>query len=197
MEINRNNYEAYFIDYLEGVLDEKLVDSFIDFIKLNPDLKEELDLFESVSAMPETISFEKKNTLYKEKYDSEQEYNKAAVAILEEDISAEEKVEFEIYLAEHPEKKEDAALFSKTKVQADESIIFNKKDKLYRKSLGKIVLMWSSRVAAVLVLAFAVFTLINKTSTGIRASARNSSSELIISLSRMISKFFFVVIVFS
>lgn len=167
MEINRNNYEAYFIDYLEGNLNERLVDSFIEFIKLNPDLKEELDLFESVSAAPETISYTKKEKLYKEKYDSEKEFNEAAIAQLEGDISTEEKFEFEMYLAEHPEKKKEAALFTETKLIADESILFDKKNTLYRKSRRKVILLWSGRVAAILILAFAVFTLIDKTSNEI------------------------------
>uniref|UniRef100_UPI00321768DB hypothetical protein n=1 Tax=uncultured Draconibacterium sp. TaxID=1573823 RepID=UPI00321768DB len=163
MKINRNNYEAFFIDYLEGNLDERLVDNFLEFIKLNPDLKEELALFESGSAaVPENISFSKKETLYKEKYDSEKEFENAAIASLEGDISANEKFEFEVYLAEHPEKKKEAALYAKTKLKADESILFAKRKKLYRTSRGKIVLLWAGRAAAVLILAFAFFTLTNR-----------------------------------
>jgi hypothetical protein len=165
MKINRNNYEAYFIDYLEGTLDERLVDQFLEFIKLNPDLKEELALFESVSAVPEDISFAKKDTLYKEKYDSQKEFENAAVAKLEGDLSEKDKFEFNVYLAEHPEKKKEAALFAHTKLKADESVVFAKKNKLYRKPLGKTILLWSGRVAAILVLAFVVFSLINKNSS--------------------------------
>ena len=164
MEINRNNYEAYFIDYLEGNLDERLVDSFLEFLKLNPDLKEELALFESVNAVPENISFRKKDDLYKEKFDSEEEFNNAAIASLEGDITDLDKFEFETYLDEHPEKKQDAALFSKTKLKPDISIVFSKKNKLYKKSVGKTILLWSGRVAAVLILAVAFFTLMNNRS---------------------------------
>lgn len=177
MEINRNNYEAYFIDYLEGNLDKSLVDGFIEFIQSNPDLKEELALFESHSAMPENISFNKKNSLYKEKYDSEKEFNTAAVASLEGDISKEEKFEFEMYLAEHPDKKEEAALFSQTKLRADESVTFNKKNKLYRKPIGKVILLWSSRVAAILILGLAVFALVNINSNEI--TPENTVAEVV------------------
>lgn len=162
MEINRNNYEAYFIDYLEGTLDENVVDNFLEFIKLNPDLKEELTLFESVSAVPENISFKKKNGLYKEKYDSEKEFEKAAIANLEGDSLKNEKSEFATYLNKHPEKKKEAALFDKTKLEADESILFPNKKKLYRKPLGTVFLLWSGRIAAVLILAFAIFVLNDK-----------------------------------
>jgi hypothetical protein len=162
MEININNYEAYFIDYLEGNLDEILVNDFIEFLQQNPDLKEELSLFESIPVVTENISFNKKNTLYKEKLDAEAEFNKAAIANLEGDITPAEKLEFENYIIKHPDKKRDVTLFGKTKLQPEETIVFNKKKKLYQFSIGRKVLLWSGRVAAVLVLAFAFFTLFDK-----------------------------------
>ena len=164
MKINRNNYEAYFIDYLEGVLDEKMVDDFIEFLQQNPDLKEELSLFETVSVGQEEITFNKKELLMKEKYDAEKEFNEAAVAIVEGEISSSEKTEFENYLSSHPEKQKEAELFSYTKLQPDESILFNKKNKIYRRSPGRTVLFWSLRAAAVIVVALSVYTFIDKSS---------------------------------
>ena len=167
MKINRDNYEAYFIDYLEGNLDELLVNDFIEFLQNNPDLKEELSMFESISIEPENISFNKKDTLHKQKLDSEKEFNKTAIASLENDITTTEKTEFEKYITEHPEKEKDIFLFGKTKLHPDKTIVFNKKKKLYHYSLGKTVLLWSGRVAAILVLAFAFFTLFDKPTTKI------------------------------
>lgn len=162
MKINRYNYEAYFIDYMEGNLDASLVNDFIEFLQNNPDLKEELSLFESAQLEPENILFNKKEKLYKERLDAEKEFNNAAVANLEGDFNEEKKSEFEKYITAHPEKKKELVLFKKTKLQADKSIVFSKKKKLYRHSFQKTFLMWSVRVAAILVLAFAFFTLLNK-----------------------------------
>ncbi|MBC8005772.1 MAG: hypothetical protein H7X84_09885, partial [Verrucomicrobia bacterium] len=47
-KITRDNYEAFFLDYLEGNLEETLIDQFLDFLEKNPDLKEELHLFENI-----------------------------------------------------------------------------------------------------------------------------------------------------
>ena len=162
MEINKNNYEAYFIDYLEGNLNENIVDDFIEFLQQNPELKEELSFFETVSIEPENISFNKKENLFKQKLDSEREFDKAAIANLEGDISESDKLEFESYIAEHTEKKRDVILLGKTKLQPDETIVFNKKKKLYRHSKQKVFLMWTARIAAILIIAFAFFTLIDK-----------------------------------
>lgn len=162
MKINRNNYESYFVDYLEGNLDEKMINDFIEFLQQNPDLKEELSLFESVSLDPESIAFNKKEKLYKEKYDSDTEFNRAGIASLEGDISESEKTSFEIYLAKHPEKQKETILISKTKLQPDKTITFNKKNKLYKYSSGKTILLWSVRIAAVLMLAFVFYFLTNR-----------------------------------
>lgn len=162
MKITRQNYEAYFIDYLEGSLDKELVDQFIEFLQKNPDLKKELSLFESVAAVPETTKFSKKESLYKDKFDVESEFNEAAIANLEGDITTKEKREFENYLSSHPEKQNDLKLFSKTLLKADTGITFTNKNRLYKKPKGRVVLFWAGRVAAVLILAFAIFSLLDK-----------------------------------
>lgn len=167
MKINRNNYESFFIDYLEGNLDEKLVDDFIEFLQQNPDLKEELSLFETVSIGQEEITFNKKELLFKEKYDAENEFNQAAIARIEGEISASEKTEFETYLSAHPEKQKEAEQFRLTKLKPDPSIIFSRKNKLYRQSAGRTVLLWTSRVAAVFIVALSVYIFIDKTSNKI------------------------------
>jgi peptidyl-tRNA hydrolase len=177
MKINRNNYESFFIDYLEGNLDEKLVDDFIEFIQQNPDLKEELSLFETVSIGQEEITFNKKELLYKEKYDAENEFNQAAVASLEGDISASEKTDFENYLSTHPEKQKEAKLFRLTKLQPDQSIIYSRKNKLYRQSAGRTVLLWTSRAAAVIIVALSVYVFINKSSNKIIPENQVASVE--------------------
>ncbi len=182
MKINRNNYEPFFIDYLEGTLDEKLVDDFLEFLQQNPDLKEELSLFNPVNIEPEEITFNKKESLYKDKYDLEEEFNKAAISNLEGDISAKEKEKFEKYIHEHPEKEKDIALFNATKLQPDLSVKFKNKDKLYHHSAGKTVLLWSVRIAAVLILALTFYLVIDRSSNTIiqdnqMAAVENKSPE--------------------
>jgi hypothetical protein len=164
MKINRNNYEVYFIDYLEGKLDEKLVDDFLEFLLQNPDLKQELTFFESVSVVPEEISFDKKELLFKEKFDSEIEFNRAAISILEGDSSSSEKAEFEKYLLTHPQKDKEIQLFNKTKLLPDTSVTFSKKNKLYKKPVGRTIIFWSARVAAILLLALTFYILIDNSS---------------------------------
>lgn len=181
MKINRNNYEPFFIDYLDGNLDEKEVDDFLEFIQDNPDLKTELELAKPVQIEPETKIFNGKEKLFKELYDLEPEFNRAAVERLEGDLSENEKEAFDAYLLSHPEKQKDFAQFNKTKLQADKSIFFNKKHKLFHKSFGKTVLLWSMRAAAILVLALSFYLFFERSSSEIVPQdniARNDAGNI-------------------
>ena len=162
MKITRDNYEVYFLDYLEGNLDENLVDDFLEFLQQNPDLKEELSMMETAPIVPGSAVFINKKKLYKEKYDAEKEFNQAAIALIEGDISASEKAEFDAYLLKHPEKQKEVQRFQQTKLHPDKTVVFARKSKLYRRTLGKTIFMWSSRVAAVLVLALSIYFYIDQ-----------------------------------
>ncbi len=164
MKINRNNYEPYFIDYLEGNLDEKLVDDFLEFLQQNPDLKEELSLFNSLNVEPDEVKFTKKELLFREKYDREKEFNKAAVAQMEGDISNSERKNFEKYIQKHPEKQKDILLFQATKLIPDGSIVYGRKNKLYHYSVGRNFMYWSVRIAAILILALTFYILMDNSS---------------------------------
>ena len=61
--INRNNYEAFLLDYVEQNLSPDLVAELMLFLEQNPDLKAELEAFENVTftANPSTTFHEKQN----------------------------------------------------------------------------------------------------------------------------------------
>jgi hypothetical protein len=157
MNITRNNYESWFLDYLEGNLDGKMMDEFTEFIRSNPDLGEELRDYEAVKLDIESIVFEGKNKLYKERLDIPSAFDQEAVAFMEGDLSCEESTHFQDYLRRHPEKSPDLESFLKTKLLPDNSLVFSHKQKLFKKAGHSAVLSWTSRVAAVLLLLLAVY----------------------------------------
>lgn len=154
MKITRENYEEYFLDYLEGNLNKNLVNEFNNFLIQNPDLKDELKNTGNFKAEPENFTFLKKEKLFKSRYEKETEFNEATVARMEGDLTDTETEEFEKFLKENPEKLNEAELFEKTRLIPDETIIFKNKSRLYRHSAGKKIIMWSVRIAAILVVAF-------------------------------------------
>jgi hypothetical protein len=68
MMINKENYEEYAIDYLEGTLDAKTKYYFEEFLMVHPEIKKSLEtLMEYQLPKDETIVFDKKEQLYKRK----------------------------------------------------------------------------------------------------------------------------------
>ena len=61
MNINKNNYEAFFLDYHEGNLSPQQVADLLLFIEQHPELEEEFESFENFSiADNNTFNFENK-----------------------------------------------------------------------------------------------------------------------------------------
>jgi hypothetical protein len=160
MIITRDNYEPFFLDYLEGNLNENMIDQFLDFLERNPDLKEELQLFENVHLPEEHIVFSGKEELYKSASEAKAALENKTIAYLEGDLDDEDRKSFEAYLNSHPELQKEFKLFAKTQLTPDASIKYPNKQKLYKKSGAVVLMNWVSRAAAVLVLIWGINSLI-------------------------------------
>jgi len=160
MKITRDNYESFFIDYIEGNLPESLIDQFLDFLNQNPDLKEELHLFEEVNLPQESVVFQEKKHLYKSSADENRRLENIAIAYLEGDWDADENKTVEAYLSSNPEFKREYDLFAKTQLRPDFKIKYPEKQKLYRKSGTTIAMNWVARAAAVILLAWGINSVI-------------------------------------
>lgn len=159
MMITRDNYEPFFLDYLEGNLKETMIDQFLDFLELNPDLKEELHLFDNIHLPEEQVAFSGKQHLYKSEHDEKPAFEMKTIAYMEGDLKDDERKSFETYLAAHPELQKEYNLFGKTRLIADTDIKFPHKQKLYRKSGTIIALNWVARAAAVVVMIWGINSL--------------------------------------
>ncbi len=89
MKIDKNNYEAFFLDYSEGNLSDDQIVELLLFLELNPDLKVELELFEmDLKLEPENISA---HINIKKILDVNQSDEELIIAYLEDDLSLKEK----------------------------------------------------------------------------------------------------------
>lgn len=175
MKITRDNYESFFLDFLEGNLDEDQIDQFLDFLKQNPDLKEELQLFENVHLPEEPIIFSEKQKLYKSVADEKAVLENRLVAFHEGDLENDERKSFETYLSSHPELQKEYNLLTKTRLVPDAKIKYPDKQKLYRKSGTMIVMNWVARAAAVVVLLWGINSLYQ---TQDQSQLQNSNHEI-------------------
>jgi hypothetical protein len=158
--ITRDNYETYFVDYLDGNLPEDQIDQFLDFLKQNPDLKEELHLFEEVVLPEEKLVFHEKEQLRKSTSDETLRFENKAIAYLEGDMDIHESKAFGSYLTQHPALQNEYKQFEKTRLVPDLSVQYAAKSKLYHKPVRTVVMNWVARAAAVVALVWGINSLI-------------------------------------
>jgi hypothetical protein len=138
MNINKNNYEAYFLDYHEGNLTPGQVADVLFFVEHHPELKEEFENFENFSLEDfSSIEFENKSSLKKEiTLDNKEEYFIRAV---ENELNTSEIALLNSFLKQYPQFLVDFELFQKTKMSLDTSIVFENKSGLKRSDATKSV----------------------------------------------------------
>ncbi|MES1218288.1 MAG: hypothetical protein ABUT20_22470 [Bacteroidota bacterium] len=170
MNINRHNYEEFFLLYVDNELSAEQKKSVEQFIQENPDLAGELELFRQTSLVSDdAIVFEGKELLMKKENDSFitiNNYEEYLVAYIDNELKPAERKEFEKFAAQHPSVKEELSVFLQAKLQPEEEIVFVHKEILYRKEEKvRVVSMqwWKIAVAAAVILAagittFTVFT---------------------------------------
>ena len=119
MDINRDNYEAFFLDFAEGRLSAEQEEMLHHFLRFNPDLANELKEIDLLRIEPSDVRLPIKETLKKnipgmEEKVSDYNFEMFAIAFLEQDLSNEQKIMFEDYLEQHPERKNEFELYRKT-----------------------------------------------------------------------------------
>ncbi|MCX6185913.1 MAG: hypothetical protein NTU43_02810 [Bacteroidetes bacterium] len=179
MEINRNNYELYMIDYLDAKLSAEQQGELMLFLAKNPDLQAEFDLLQNSVFDDEvhSIPFELKQELKKQEHIQVLQYDELLVAKLEGDLSKDElfKLNAEIHI--YPELQHSYEQFQKTKLIADEAIVFSHKSSLRKQAQGLVLFtnfrMVSSIAAAFLVILSLWFFRSNKYGNDNTASLNN------------------------
>jgi len=131
MNIKKNNYEAFFLDYHEGNLSPQQVADLLLFVEQHPELKEEFESFENVTLDDlSNVSFEGKSSLKREiTLDNREEY---FIRAIENTLTPAENNLLENFLKQHPQFLPELELFKKTKVFAETSVVFENKESLKR-----------------------------------------------------------------
>lgn len=133
MNINKNNYEAWFLDYFENQLSAEQVAELFLFLEQHPLLKEEFNSFENTILPAEFL--EEENLLNKQslkKYAAvcEENINEWLIAQIEGELDAPQLKSLEDFLTEHPAFLNDQNLIAKTKLAKDNEECFALKPKL-------------------------------------------------------------------
>jgi len=161
MNITRHNYEEYFILYMDNELSSENRRQVELFVQENPDLKEELNLLMQTQLVPDSsFVFAGKVQLLKTpgaiSIDTTN-YEEWLLSYTDNELSAEQKIAVEKFIANHPAAKAELEFLQKTKLQPDSAIVFANKEILYRKEekVRVIGIRWR-RIAAAAALLLAV-----------------------------------------
>ena len=157
MNINRNNYEEFFLLYADNELSEAEKKEVELFVEQYPDLRQEFNLILFTINIPdENVSLANKHFLIKKENSTINENNYEAIFVLyhDDELSAEQKNETEQFLKEHPQYFQDFDLIGKAKLTSDNKIIYPDKKELYRREkAGRVIplILWRSIAAAVFI----------------------------------------------
>ncbi len=155
--INRQNYEAYFLLYVDGELTREQRNIVTDFAAVHPDLQQELQLLLATKLPPEAMSFPGKDRLLAQN---------RADSVVDENLLLyiDGELPLEQILATEKKIKEDSAYrkqykqLKATKLDGTEQTVFPFKNDLYRSHQKRTSpLVWRLAAAAVfLILAGSV-----------------------------------------
>jgi hypothetical protein len=164
MNINRHNYEEYFLLYVDNelnIVQRKAVDAFI---AENPDLKAELLILqESVLPADEHIVFSNKESLLRTATApnpvNETNCEEYFVLYADDELTNEQKDLVEQFVYRNPQHQANFELLQQVKLMPDTSVIFPNKYALYRKEdddrvVPVIPMRWWKMAAAAAVLLF-------------------------------------------
>lgn len=158
--ITRNNYEEFFLDYIEGEINAPDKVTLELFLVQNPDLKKELDemMGVNIKCVGDTISGGRdslKTIPFQENFDD------FCIAKIEGDLNTYENEAFEKYMLSNSYREKEFSLYKKTKLEADQAVIFKDKKNLKRRNKGLIIKQFvyaTFAVAASIILLFSIWT---------------------------------------
>ena len=170
MDISRNNYESWFLDYLDGKLNagqEEILMSFLDF---NPDLKTELEECENLQLEAETSAYDMKASLRKPSgnpnvQDMLDDFEGYCVSSIEQQLSPQEEKILQNIIKKDHLRKSIYTLYESTRLKADKSILFPEKSRLKKRFINvpAVRITIGSAAATALLLIAASWFLRNNT----------------------------------
>jgi hypothetical protein len=152
MDITLQNYQEYFVRYVDEELSSREADELEMFLQQHPRLRSELSAFKStVLTADDEISFPRKELL--KKGITLINYEDYFIRRIEGNISAEEEIEIKSFIADYPQLQGEYNVWMQTRLISDGAIIFPHKELLKKNEGGRVVPMVSKYVLMAVVAA--------------------------------------------
>jgi hypothetical protein len=161
MKINQDNYEQYFLDHAEGSLSPEMERELDDFLQANPDLKAILDDYDATPLLSSEIHNDELKKRLKRDIIPTQNINddnaeEWMISQVEGQLNNKEEAELAEFITLNPAYAYDREKFSQTRLSADLSVTYSRKEQLKKKApvLPIIRLAWIIPAAAAVILLF-------------------------------------------
>ena len=150
--INRYNYETYFLLYVDNELSAVEKNSVDEFVQSNPDLGEELAMLFQTVLQKDDILLNKKMSLYK-KEPLSSDVKEKLLLCLDNELNEVEKRELSALIKSSTSVSEEWNMIQSAKLFPESEIVYEDKKSLYRTEKRRLVFLpWRSLlVAAILV----------------------------------------------
>jgi len=173
MNINRNNYEAFFLLYVDNELPAAERKAVETFVQENPDLQTELLTLQQTMLPPVAFTFDKSSLLKAESTTALQE---KLILLGDKELDKHTIAELHQLMNADAAAADEWHLLQQTRLVPDLSVVFPGKQSLYRKETGRVAGMkWWRIAAAAVLLGFGLWSGIamynNSTTTSNDASA--------------------------
>jgi hypothetical protein len=172
------NYEAFYLDFLEGNLSEEDAALLLAFLDENPQLKvedEEMPIFGCENAsLDASFKANLKQLVFNETAITLNNSEQFLIAETENLLSEEKKAELTSFVLKHPELAQTQKLYVAVHFVADKSIVFADKDSLKQ---SKKIVLWPLISLAVAASVAILFFLWNSTTNGITDNGTSISKH--------------------
>jgi hypothetical protein len=157
MKITRENYEIWFLDYLEERLTPEEQELVRLFVLDHPDLAEELEAFVPLLTSDEKLVYPYKEQLKRSPFEDDSYLEHQLIAAMEGDLEEQEQLKLDQWLATRPEHRDVAQLLYQCRLHSDPAILFPHKGRLKKKTTLTGNFSRIAAAAAVLLLALLLF----------------------------------------
>ncbi|MBS1743436.1 MAG: hypothetical protein JST81_10400 [Bacteroidetes bacterium] len=151
IQINRQNYEGYFLMYVDNELSAQDRAAVDQFVSENPDLETELELLTETTLPAESITYSPKSSLYREET-IPTAMQEQLLLQLDNELDAAAAKELTLKLATDKDLSREWNILQQTRLDANDTIVFEDKQLLYRKERDRVIPMFFWRIAAAVVI---------------------------------------------
>jgi hypothetical protein len=174
MNVNRNNYEEFFLLYVDDELSMAERKAIESFVRENPDLGEELHMLKQTKLRPDQqIYFENKQSLLRVPQNQleigQDNYETYFLLYVDRELDEAGKKAVEIFAAQHKTLQQELDLLLQTRLGPGPEIVFGQKELLYKREEGKRIgfIPWFRIAAAAIVLLLSGgLVFFNRSTTG-------------------------------